>query len=437
MATCAEVVARTLKENGISTIFGLPGGEVLDFLEACRREGLSFVLTRHEAAAAFMADVTGQITRRPGVCLSTLGPGATNLVSGVANAFLDRSPVLAITGQMSTRAAPYCTHQRIDLSSLFQPVTKQSIVLDARNTRSKVERAIEIATQGRMGPVHLLLPSDMAAQQDESYQADEAEANVYASYSDERLMEKALAELNQARHPLVIVGVGVDPVGSSAIIADFIEKTRIPVMVTPKAKGLVSETNPLFLATAAGMAGDRVIVEFLQDVDLVVGIGFDPVESDKMWHKEKKILSIDTASTADGSYAPFLELIGDVNAILTRFLTAYTSNHAWEEKKLRAFRDEMREVSSSPVAASRRGLSPYHVILKLRQLLSPNAVLTTDVGAHKLLLGQLWETYEPLTFFMSNGFSSMGYGFPAAMAARLQFPDREVVSVSGETAAFS
>ncbi len=156
MATCAEVIARTLKESGIRTIFGLPGGEVLDFIEACRREDIVFILTRHESTAAFMADVTGQITRHPGVCLSTLGPGATNLLSGVANAYLDGSPLLAITGQMSNEASHYCTHQRINLQAIFQPVTKWSTTLDAKNTKSKVEKAIEIATQDRMGAVHLL-----------------------------------------------------------------------------------------------------------------------------------------------------------------------------------------------------------------------------------------------------------------------------------------
>ena len=203
-------------------------------------------------------------------------------------------------------------------------------------------------------------------------------------------------------------------------------------MATPKAKGVVSASNPLFLATAGGMAGDNVILEFLQKVDLLVGIGFDPVESDKMWHKEKKMLSIDTATTAEGAYAPTLELLGDVNLILTRILASYAPTHTWEEKELLAFKHKMSKELKPPASSSPKGLSPYHVILKLRQLLPPSTILTTDVGAHKLLLGQIWETYEPLTFFMSNGLSSMGYGFPAAMAAKLRFPDREVVSVCGD-----
>ncbi len=432
MNTCAQVVAKTLREAGIRTIFGLPGGEVVDLVEACRQEGISFILTRHETVAAFMAEVTGQITRRPGVCISTLGPGAINLLLGVADAYLERSPLLAISGQMSNEATPYCTHQRIDIPAIFEPVTKWNIVLDAKNTRDKVKKAIEIATQDRMGPVHLTLPKDVAKKQDEDSGIWEIGTEKHASSLNEELFQEALGELRQASHPLVIIGINIDPVRNSKIINKFIELTQIPVMATPKAKGVVSESNPLYLATAAGMAGDRVIMEFLEKVDLLVGIGFDPVESDKMWHKGKKLLSIDTASTADHDYAPSLELVGDIDIILTRILDSYKPAHMWEEKELQAFKDEMITELKPPASSSSKGLSPYHVALRLRHLLSPNAILTTDVGAHKLLLGQVWKTYEPLTFFMSNGLSSMGYGFPAAMAAKLQFPDRDVVSICGD-----
>jgi len=432
MSTCAEVVAKTLREAEIETVFGLPGGEVLDLCEACRKEGISFVLTRHEAVAAFMADVTGQITRRPGVCMSTLGPGAMNLLLGVASAYLERSPLLAISGQLSNEATPYCTHQRIDIPALFQPVTKWNTVLDAKNTQGKVKKAIEIATEHRMGPVHLTLPADVAKRQDDDSAFWETYSNKHAASFSEVLLQEAVRELKQSTHPLVIIGVGIDPVLDAERVNEFVEKTRIPVMATPKAKGVVSEANPLYLATAGGMAGDRLVLEFLEKVDLVVGIGFDPVESDKMWHKDKKLLSIDSVTTADCAYAPSLELTGNVGSILTRILDSYEPVHTWEEKELRAFKDRMIAELEPPVAASPRGLSPYHVVLRLRQLLSPSTVLTTDVGAHKLLLGQLWKTYEPLTFFMSNGLSSMGYGFPAAMAAKLQFPDRDVVSVCGD-----
>ncbi|MDP6782698.1 MAG: thiamine pyrophosphate-binding protein, partial [Dehalococcoidia bacterium] len=405
MSICAEVIARTLKEAGVGSVFGLPGGEVLTLIEALRRDDVSFVLTRHEATAAFMADVTGQITRRPGVCLSTLGPGATNLVSGVANAYLDRSPVLAITGQMSTEALPFCSHQRIDLSALFQPVTKWSIVLDGRDSRGVVGKAIAIATQGRRGPVHLILPSNIARKEDEGHGSQEVTIEESSPVLDERLLEQAVGELARARHPLIILGIGVDPLATGQAINEFVEKTGIPVLTTPKAKGIVSESHPLFLAAAGGMAADEVVLELLEKADLLVGIGFDPVESDKIWHRQKKLLSIANASIADGDYAPALEVIGDVKVILGQILASYSPNHSWKEAEQRDFKSRVRAKLQPSASASSKGLSPYHLILRLRQLLSPSAVLTTDTGAHKLLLGQLWETYEPLTFFMSNGLS--------------------------------
>ena len=376
MNTCAEVVAKTLREAGTTTVFGIPGGEVLDLMEACRREDISFVLTRHEATAAFMAEVTGQITRRPGVCISTLGPGATNLLSGVASAYLERSPLLAISGDLSSDMSPNCTHQRIDLSAIFKPVTKWNTVLNAKNTQGKVEKAIEITTQDRMGPVHLLLPSDVAKKQDEDSGSWETCTEKHASALSEGLLQEALRELRQASHPLVIIGINIDPVRNSGIVNKFIEKTRIPVMATPKAKGVVSESNPFLTMTR--------------------------------------------------------QTLSDVDFILTRILDSYEPTHTWKEKELQAFKDKMIAELQPPAYASPRGLSPYHVALRLRQLLSPSTILTTDVGAHKLLLGQVWKTYEPLTFFMSNGLSSMGYGFPAAMAAKLQFPDRNVVSICGD-----
>ncbi len=166
MASCAEALARTLREAGVTRMFGLPGGEILDFLEAARRAGIRFLLTRHEATAAFMADVTGQIQRRPGVCVSTLGPGAVNMTLGVANAYLDRSPVVAITASLPRAAVPYATHQQLDLNAVYRPFTKLAITLDGESTEAKVRQAIRGAMTPRMGPVHLALPSDVAREPD-------------------------------------------------------------------------------------------------------------------------------------------------------------------------------------------------------------------------------------------------------------------------------
>src|SRR5215212_764559 len=213
MPTCAEVVASTLRDAGIERMFGLPGGEILDFIEAARQVGIEFILVRHEAVAAFMADVSGQITRRPAVCVSTLGPGALNLTLGVANAYLDRSPLIAITATMSTAAAPYATHQHLDLNAVFRPFTKATLTLDAVNTAATVRRAWQTAMTPRFGPVHLALPSDVAKREDR----EAHDAPVVTLTPDPPPPPRADAvarmreEIARARRPVSVLGVDRDP----------------------------------------------------------------------------------------------------------------------------------------------------------------------------------------------------------------------------------
>jgi len=433
MAACAQTIAATLKEAGVERIFGLPGGEILDLIEACRQEGIDFLLTRHESTAAFMADVTGQITRRPGVCVSTVGPGATNLVSGVANAYLDRSPLVAFSAQLSTSFYKYSPHQRINLAELFRPVTKWSSDISGKNTAVLIKKAIDISTTPRPGSVHMSLPSDIAKKEDlVSSEGGESSKGKGETPGPERNIRKIADEIGKSKYPVVIVGIGVDPRETQDSIREFIEKTGIPAMVTPKAKGIISDDHPLFLGTGGGMAGDGLFLELLDKVDLMVGIGFDPVESDKIWHIEQKIISIDTASIKDDYYSPYLEEIGRVDGILEDLTQMVTANHQWREEDIIRFKTKLDRAMTPKDRSSRKGLSPYYIAQTMRQILPPDAIIAVDVGAHKLLFGQIWKTYSPLTFFISNGLSSMGYGFPAAMAAKLAFPNRPVVCVAGD-----
>lgn len=433
MASCAETIATTLKESGVQRIFGLPGGEILDLIEACRQVGIDFILTRHESTAGFMADVTGQITRRPGVCASTVGPGATNLVSGVANAYLDRSPVLAFSAQLATSFYKYSPHQRLNLTALFKPVTKWSGEISGKDTAALIKKAIATTTAPRPGSVHMSLPSDIAKKEELASSAGgepwQGKGEPRAAGGDIR---KIAGEIGKSEYPVVIVGIGVDPRETQAPIQDFIEKTGIPAMVTPKAKGVIPDDHPLFLGTAGGMAGDGLFLELLDKVDLLVGIGFDPVESDKIWHIEQRVISIDTASIKDDHYTPYMEKIGKVDRILEDLNQMVTPNHKWAEKEIVSFRTRLERAMRPRDRSSQRGLSPYHIAQTMRHILPPESIVTVDVGAHKLLFGQIWKTYLPLTFFISNGLSSMGYGFPAAMAAKLEFPGRPVVCVAGD-----
>ncbi|MBI3075527.1 MAG: thiamine pyrophosphate-binding protein [Deltaproteobacteria bacterium] len=252
MATTAEVFARSLREAGVRRIFGLPGGEVVNLIEACRREGVEFVLTRHEATAAFMADVTGQISRRPGVCLSTLGPGATNLVSGVANAYLDRSPVLAITGDMSTEVARSCTHQQLDLNALYGPITKWSARVVGEGTAPLVRRALALTTEGRPGPAHLVLPSNVARGEERQGPGPALPPPPPEVAIAPEAVRKFVQVVGRAARPVLLLGIGVDPVRHRQAVLRLLEATGMPALVTPKAKGVIPEDHPLFAGVCSG-----------------------------------------------------------------------------------------------------------------------------------------------------------------------------------------
>ena len=432
MATNAEAIAAALADAGVEHAFGLPGGEITVLMEACRRAGIRFYLTGHEASAAFMADVTGQITGRPGVCMATVGPGAVNLGLGVSNAFLDRSPVVAITADLSTTLAPHFPHQRLPLGRLFGAITKASATVDGRGTGDLVRRAIGLAASPPPGPVHLALPSNLAAAPSAPGESpvDLAPSRATAAPAQADDPASALAEardlLEGAERPLVVVGLGCQPRDAAALRA-FIDRTRWPFVATPKAKGMLPEDAPGFFGVVGGMAIDGAVMETVDQADVLLGVGFDPVECDKDWYVRRRVANLSRASTAEGSYRP-VEPIGDIAESLAALGTLRA--RPWPEEMAAAARARIRpEPLASPDGA---GMSPLAAMRALREAAPRETVLTCDVGSHKYYCGQFWASYEPQTFFMSNGLSGMGYGVPAAIAAKLQFPNRPVLSVVGD-----
>ncbi len=432
MPTCAHVLAKTLKAGGVTTLFGLPGGEILTFVEAAKRVGIDFLLTRHEATASLMADATGQMLRRPGVCVSTLGPGAVNMTLGVANAYLDRSPLLAITASTATSAAPYATHQNLDLSAVYRPFTKAVLTLDGQDTEAKVRRAFRTAMTPRMGPVHIALPSDVACAEDR--QTVDPSGEVFEPPPipppSAEAITKMRSRLRASKRPILILGLDLG-VADVAAVRRFVEALNVPVFVTPKAKGMLAEDHPNFFGVCAGVSGDGAIVDFLASADLLVGVGFEPVESEKLWHQTMPIVSIGPLSIASGSFRPEMELEGQVVTALTALSQAELGPFAWDPTELVAFRQRLASVVA-PAKTTGRGLSPSAVVQRLREVLPRETIATTDVGSVKFVTSQGWTTYEPMTFFESNGLSAMSYAFPAAMAASLIFRDRPVLCTIGD-----
>lgn len=414
-------------------MFGLPGGEILEFIHAAKAEGIAFVLTRHEPAASFMADVSGQITRWPGVCVATLGPGAVNLALGVANAYLDRSPVIAITATMSVAADRFATHQNLDLNAIYAPFTKWTVTLDGRDTAAKVRRALRETVTERMGPVHIALPSDIARMPEQTI--DEPAVTI-----QEPRIAKAAApsiaqiaeEIARSKRPVIVLGLDLNPRDAAELraVRAFVEKMAVPVFVTPKAKGVFPEDHPLFYGVCAGVAGDGVIVDFFGKADLLIGVGFEPVESDKLWHKTMRLVSIGPVTIAAADYRPHAEVVGEVARTLEQLHSHTFGPHDWPQGELEALRADLLSVLKP--SAPLRGLSGYELTRRLRELMPRETVLVTDVGSIKSITSQAWTTYEPLTFFESNGLSAMSYSLPGAMAARLHYPDRPVLCTIGD-----
>ena len=414
MPTHAEAMANALAARGVQYVFGLPGGEIVAFIDACRRAGMRFLLTGHEASAAWMAQVVGQITGVPGVCATTLGPGATNLVTAVANAYLDRAPMLAITAQIPASTIDTMTHQRLALDRLFSPITKASFAIE-KNASGLIDRALTLALEPRPGPVHVSLASDLATTVDVIHDRTFTERSKRAVH-----LQPISKRLSAAKRPLVLIGLGATPADAPAIRA-LIEKLQAPFLVTPKVKGIVSEDHPLFCGVASGMAIDRDILETIRAADLILAIGFDPVECDKAWFADVEVVSIDSASMAEGRYRP-LEAIGDIASLAGALKP---DPKPWPNDLLDQRRNAIRRQPAS-------GLSPLRLIEELRAIFPRDGIATCDVGSHKLLMGQFWRAYEPGTFFMSNGLSGMGFGLPAAIAAQLCHPDKPVLSVVGD-----
>ena len=409
---------------------GHPGGEVVDLIEGFRAAGLEFVLTRHEASAGFMADAMAAASGIPGVCVATLGPGATNLVTGVAQSFLDRSPVLAFTGQLPTTRYDITTHQKLDLRALFAPITKWQAQVLPENAGAVVERALRVVLQPRRGPVHLEVPSDVP-RQDALRTADAGGAPVQArlwNAIDPDAARVTAQRLRASKRPVILVGMDANDAVTSARLRSLAETWSIPVIDSPKAKGVFREDHPLFLGTIE-MLGTAKLYELLATSDLVLMIGFDPVEFDRDWAVKAEVVHIGPLPNDDSYYHASIEIVGPVHEALDAIGRLGGAGEAkWTAAEVKEFRAAFRAF----VSPKRAGLTSQQVLAALRVALPENAIATCDVGYNKSVTGQCWTAYSPKSFFMSNGLSSMGYGLPAAIGLQLLHRDRAVACVLGD-----
>jgi acetolactate synthase-1/2/3 large subunit len=431
-SNCASVIARTLHRAGARYVFGHPGGEVVELIDAFETEGLRFILTGHEATAAFMAGTVGRLTETPGVCVATLGPGACNLVLGVGSALLDRDPLLAFSARTATHRIHRSNKQNLPLNALFAPITKWSTALYGTATETTIREALNTAATPPRGPVYVTIPADVATGEDRP--DDPMDRPPGAPSHDSRNLDELIARINAARRPVGVVGIAMDAAKDAPAVRRFFQDTGIPFTVTVQAKGIADETDSRFLGTVAPAAGERHIIEWLKESDCIVGVGFDPVESSQLWHYDAPLYIVANAPVGFGDYRPKLECVGDVPALLDRIRDACRGRSLHDAAAIASLRKQVDDSIRPPCAHTSTGLSPYHLVSRLREWLPEETVLTSDVGAHKNVIGQVWRAPAPGSFLMSNGLSSMGYGVASCMAAALLYPERPVVAVTGDGA---
>ena len=427
MSTTVEVIADAIKEAGSPFIAGVPGGESVELMDALRQRDMRFILVKQEVAGAMMAATWGEITGSPGVCLSTRGPGAANMVNGIAYASLDRAPLIAITDQYSAPTYATGLRQRIDQIALYAPLVKWGTTINAATVRHQVRRAIREATAAPPGPVHFDMPQSETKREAGEYLAEPPLLpNVLMSGPDRADLKVPLQMLAQARKPVLLVGLGALWHGAAAEVVALAERLGAPVLTTTKCKGVIPEDHPL---RAGCIIGGLIERKMVSQADLIVTVGLDSIElQPKAWPYTTPVLALSSISSNDACVPASLEVVGNLKVLLARFSEWVSEGSAWGEKAAQVFRDEVIDALNTPST----GLSPQRAMEVARAALPRNTIATCDAGVSRLLVVQKWKAYGPREFLTSNGLGSMGYAIPGALAARLAHPDRPVVAFTGD-----
>ncbi|MBD2597977.1 acetolactate synthase large subunit [Nostoc spongiaeforme FACHB-130] len=429
----AELLVKCLENEGVEYVFGLPGEENLHVLEAIKHSTIKFITTRHEQGAAFMADVYGRLTGKAGVCLSTLGPGATNLMTGVADANLDGAPLVAITGQVGTDRMHIESHQYLDLVAMFAPVTKwNKQIVRPSITPEVVRKAFKRSQTEKPGAVHIDLPENIAAMPVEGkpLQRDKIE-KTYASFASIRA---AAAIISQAVNPLILVGNGAIRGQASDAVTQFATQMNIPVANTFMGKGVIPYTHPLALWSVGLQQRDFITCGF-DNTDLVIAIGYDLIEfSPKKWNPEGNIPIVHISTSAaeiDSSYVCNVEVIGDISDSLFEILKV-ADRQGKPNPYAISLRGEIRADYEQYANDEGYPIKPQKLIYDLRQVMGPDDIVISDVGAHKMWMARHYHCHSPNTCIISNGFAAMGIAIPGALAAKLVYPKRKIVAVTGD-----
>lgn len=429
----SDLFVQALENEGVEYVFGVPGEENLDFLDSLSRSSIKLILTRHEQGAGFMAATYGRLTGKAGVCLSTLGPGATNLVTAAAYAQLGGMPIVMLTGQKPVKASKQGQFQIVDVVDMMRPLTKYTRqIVGALNIPGMVREAFRLAEEERPGATHLELPEDIAR--------EEVDAGVFAPSSvrrpiaEDKSIAAAIAALHEAKRPLLVVGAAANRKLTSKMLRQFVATTGIPYVTTQMGKGVLDEGGELFLGNAALSANDFVH-RAIDQADLILNVGHDVIEKPPFFMGDSgvKVVHINFFSAkVDPVYFPQIEVVGDIANSIWRLDQAVTAQADWDfsfcHEVRRAAAEQQAERTDDPAVP----MCPQRLVADVRAALPDDGIVALDNGVYKIWFARQYPARQPNTVLLDNALATMGAGMPSAMAAHLVYPDRPVVAVCGD-----
>lgn len=429
----SDLFVKCLEKEGVEYIFGIPGEENLDLLESLRNSTIKLVLCRHEQAAGFMAATYGRLTGRAGVCLSTLGPGATNLVTAAAYSQLGAMPMLMITGQKPVKSSKQGRFQILDVVQMMQPITKYTKqIVSGDAIPSRIREVFRIIEEERPGAGHLELPEDIAAEETTSEVIDKS--MVRRPVAEEKAISRAVGLIKESKSPLLLIGAGANRKLTARMLRKFVDITGIPFFSTQMGKGVLDERDELFLGNAALSDADFLHTA-VNKSDLVINVGHDVVEKPPFFMKKDgfKVIHINFSSAeVDPVYFPQVEVIGDIANSIWQITTKLEKQSHWDFQHFFKVKQAIEEHVALDKNDDRFPMLPQRLVNDIRKFMPSDGIIALDNGMYKIWFSRNYKAHLPNTVLLDNALATMGAGLPSAMAAHLVFPDKRVIAISGD-----
>lgn len=429
----SDLFVKALEAEGVEYVYGIPGEENLDFLESLRASSIKLVLTRHEQGAGFMAATYGRLTGKTGVCLATLGPGATNFVTCAAYAQLGAMPMMMITGQKPIKLSKQGHFQVVDIVGMMKPLTKYTEqIKSGDNIPARVREAFRRAEEERPGAVHIELPEDIAREDSDSFVLKQSFHR--RPVADEKAIAVAVEAIRDAKRPILMIGAAANRKRTSKMLGEFVDKLGIPFFTTQMGKGVVDETHGLFLGNAALSDGDFVH-KAVENADVIINVGHDVVEKPPFFMKSGKRTVIHVnfcTAEVDTVYFPQIEVVGDIANTIWRLKESLEVQPHWDFSYFKTVSEALGKHVAQGKDDSRFPMYPARLVADVRRAMPDDGILCLDNGMYKLWFARWYPCKQPNTLLLDNALATMGAGLPSAMAAKQIFPKRKVIAVAGD-----